>query len=107
MDGFLRWNDKFGKLNYSVGANFTYARHLDWHQYKPRFGSSWDEYRNAIVERFSYITWGYDQIGQFRSWEEIANHPVDIDGQGNKTLRPGDLIYQDENGDKPTSLLRE
>ncbi len=107
VDGFLRWNDNLGKLNYSVGANFTYARHLDWHQYKPRFGNSWNEYRNSIVERFSYITWGYDCTGQFQSWEEIANHPIDIDGQGNKTLRPGDLIYQDENGDKVINSMDE
>jgi len=107
FDGFLKWNDQVGKLNYSVGANFTYARQYDWHQYKPRFGNSWNEYRNSIDERFSYITWGYDCIGQFQSWEEIAGYPVDIDGQGNKTLRPGDLIYQDENGDKVINSMDE
>lgn len=31
--------------------------------------------------------------------EEIARYPIDIDGQGNRTLLPGDLIYEDTNGD--------
>jgi hypothetical protein len=38
-------------------------------------------------------------VGQFQSEEEIANHPVNIDGQGNSTLLPGDLIYKDVNED--------
>jgi hypothetical protein len=31
--------------------------------------------------------------------EQINSYKVDIDGQGNKSLLPGDLIYQDINGD--------
>lgn len=99
MDGFLRWSSKMGEVDYSIGGNFTYARMYDWHQYKPRFGNSWDEYRNSIDERFGYINWGYHCIGQFQSWEEIETYQIDNDRQGNKTLRPGDLKYEDVNGD--------
>ena len=66
---------------------------------KPRFGSSWDEYRNSIEDRWSGVTWGYEVTGQFESQEEINNYPVNIDGLGNKSLLPGDLIYKDVNGD--------
>jgi hypothetical protein len=31
--------------------------------------------------------------------DEINNHTVNIDGQGNRTLLPGDLKYKDQNGD--------
>jgi hypothetical protein len=37
--------------------------------------------------------------GRFQTQEEINNYKVNIDGQGNKTLLPGDLIYQDVNND--------
>lgn len=99
MDGFIKWSEKIRDFQYSVGANFTYARRYNWQQYKPRFGNSWDRYRNAIWERFTAVNWGYQSIGQFQTWEEIANHQVDNDNQGNRTLRPGDIIYKDVNGD--------
>ncbi|MDR3061654.1 MAG: TonB-dependent receptor [Dysgonamonadaceae bacterium] len=100
MDGSLIWNDKAGTFQYSIGGNFTYSRLYDWHQYKPRFGNSWDKYRNSQNERYNSINWAYEAIGQFQSWEEIANYPIDNDRQGNKTIRPGDIQYKDVNGDK-------
>ncbi len=99
IDGILRWTDNIGDLGYSIGANMTYARRYSWQQYKPRFGNSVDEYINSDTERYESTDWLYHYIGQFQSWEEIANHPVDIDGEGNATMRPGDLIYEDVNGD--------
>lgn len=99
LDGSITWRDKVQELNYSVTGNFTFARRYDWHQYKPRFGNSWNVYRNSINERYGNINWGKQVIGQFQSWEEIANHPINVDGKGNTTLRPGDLIYKDVNGD--------
>ncbi len=107
MDGMITWHDQLGELNYSVGGNFTYARMFDWHQYKPRYGNSWDQYRNTINERFAYVNWGYHCTGQFQSWDEIAQYEIDNDGQGNKTLRPGDLRYQDVNGDKVINSMDE
>ncbi len=103
----LKWNSNVGDLKYSIGANVTYSRLFDWQQYKPRFGNSWDYYRNSINERFSNITWGYEAIGQFQNWEQISSYPVDIDGKGNTTLRPGDIIYKDVNGDKTINGLDE
>jgi len=107
FDGMITWTDKVSDLDYSVGANFTYARLYNWHQYKPRFGNSWHEYRDAGWERFGNITWGYLSDGQFQSWEEIANYPVDIDGRENSTLRPGDIKYKDLNGDGVINGLDE
>ncbi|WP_255491358.1 TonB-dependent receptor [Dysgonomonas sp. ZJ279] len=99
FDGSITWRDKVKDLNYSLGGNFTFSRKYDWHQYKPRHGNSWQVYRNSIDERYSNINWGKQVIGQFQSWEQIANHPVNVDGKGNTTIRPGDLIYKDVNGD--------
>ena len=41
----------------------------------------------------------YESDGLFQSWEEIANYPIDQDGQGNATLAPGDIKYKDQDGD--------
>ena len=99
LDAIIKWTDKVGELGYAVGANFTYARKYNWQQYKPRFGNSVDEYINSKTERYEGTDWIYNCIGQFQSWEEIANYPIDIDGEGNATMRPGDLIYEDVNSD--------
>ena len=88
------------KVNYTIGVNSTLSRQRNISTYKPRFGNSWDEYRNSAEDRWDGINWGYHILGQFQTQEEIDNYPVNIDGSGNRTLLPGDLIYEDVNGDK-------
>lgn len=103
----IRWNDSVEDFHYSVGANMTYSRFLDWNQYKPRFGNSWHYYRNSINERFGNLNWMLESDGQFQSWEEIAAWPIDNDRQGNKTIRPGDIKYVDQNGDGVINYMDE
>jgi TonB-linked SusC/RagA family outer membrane protein len=99
VEGIITYADKAGELSYTVSANVTYSRFRNVETYKPRFGNSWDEYRNSIEDRWGGIWWGYQAIGQFQSEEEIRNYPINNDGQGNRTQLPGDLIYKDVNGD--------
>jgi TonB-linked SusC/RagA family outer membrane protein len=99
FDASVVWKDKYQGFTYSVGANITLARSYNWEQYKPRFSNAWDYYRNSTWHRYSGQYWGYVADGQFQSWDEIAKWSVDIDGQGNETLRPGDIKYKDLNGD--------
>ena len=48
----------------------------------------------------SYMVWWlYEADGLFQSQEEIDNHLVDQDEQGNITLAPGDIKYKDQKGD--------
>jgi TonB-linked SusC/RagA family outer membrane protein len=99
FEGALSYNDSFGDFNLTVSANGSYSRGKFIESYKPRFENSWQEYRTSNEGRFNDIRWGFNTLGQFQSQEEINNYPVDIDGQGNRTLLPGDLIYEDLNGD--------
>ena len=99
IDLSVRWTEHVDDFHYSVGGNMTYARRYLWDRYKPRYSNSWDKYRNTNEHRFDQIYWGYKSDGQFQSWEEIANWPINNDGHGNTTLRPGDIKYQDINGD--------
>lgn len=103
----LRYTDKIGAVGYNVGGNISYSRSKFLKSYNPLFFNSLDQYRNSGEGRFSRIEWGYEVDGQFGSFEEINNYPVDIDGQGNRTLIPGDLRYKDNNGDKRITGLDE
>jgi TonB-linked SusC/RagA family outer membrane protein len=89
-------------VHFTVGGNVSYSRSRSLTSYKPElnWGNSWEHYTRSSENRWSGFMVGYEYIGQFRSQEEINNYPVNIDGQGNKTLLPGDLIYKDLNGDK-------
>ena len=42
---------------------------------------------------------GYVSDGLFQSQEQIDNHSVDQDQNGNTSLLPGDIIYKDLDGD--------
>jgi len=95
----LNYNGKAGDLVFNVGGNVSYTRSKFLSSYKPLFFNSWDKYRNAIDNRFSRISWGYEVQGQFTSIEQINSYNVNIDGKGNRSLIPGDLIYKDQNGD--------
>jgi hypothetical protein len=53
------------------------------------------------------MSWGYTVIGQFNSQEQINTYKVNIDGKGNSTLLPGDLIYKDFNGDGKINVYDE
>ena len=119
VEGALAYRSKAGNVSYSVGVNATVARIRLLEQYKPRFGNSWDEYRNGQLDRWSGVnntndptnanlnSFGYQVVGQFQSQEEIDNYTIDNDGQGNRTQLPGDLIFKDVNGDKIINAMDE
>ena len=106
-EAMATWTDHIGEFNYRVSGNITFSRYRSIETYKPRFSNSWDEYRNSAEDRWGGIYWGYQVIGQFQSEEEIKNYPVNLDGQGNPTLLPGDLIYKDVNNDGVINSMDE
>jgi len=104
IDFSVNWKDAVGKVNYFVGGNFTFSRWITGERYKQdeRWTSEWNRYRNGLANdegRYRDGTFQLVAIGQFKSWEEIANHPIDQDHAGNTTIRPGDFIYKDINND--------
>ena len=99
VEGILTYAGNVGDLNFTLSANGTISRLKIIERYKPRFGNSWNEYRTDQEGRWANINWGYEVEGRFENQEEIDNYPVNIDGQGNRNLLPGDFIYKDVNGD--------
>lgn len=87
-----------GKVSYSVSANFTTTRELNRYVERAVSGNMYENWRNNTNDRYKSITWGYEALGQFQSFEEILNAPIQ-DGNGNKSLLPGDIKYADINED--------
>lgn len=98
IEGSIAYKGHVNELNFSISANMSYARTSTVSTYKPKFFNSWDQYRNSQEGRPQNLYWAYNMIGQFTSQEQINDYPVNIDGQGNKTLLPGDFIYEDIDG---------
>lgn len=100
FEGSIAYTNKVGDWGYNVSVNATYSRLRNISVYKPRFGNSWDQYRNSSVDRWNGVYWGYEAIGRFESEDQIRSYPIDNgDGQQNRTQLPGDIIYKDVNGD--------
>ena len=103
VDGFVKWTDNIGEFKYSVGANATLARRKSGKVHGERFHNAIDQYWWATSDRWSNVVngaaWMYNAIGVFQTQEEIDNYPVNIDGNNNSSLMPGDLIFEDINGD--------
>jgi TonB-linked SusC/RagA family outer membrane protein len=106
----LGYNGRINGVTFNVGGNISFTRSKYLSSNNPTFSNSWEQYHNLSVDnsnpnhqynenRFSNYSLGYTVLGQFSSQEQISNYPVNIDGQGNRTLLPGDLIYKDFNGD--------
>jgi TonB-linked SusC/RagA family outer membrane protein len=101
FDGSIAWRDRVGEFSYFIGGNFSYGRSITGFRYNQLFSSDYNRWRNPGNDegRLNGGSFQLIAIGQFKTWEEIAKHPIDQDGKGNQTLRPGDFIYQDVNND--------
>ncbi len=87
-----------GEVSYNISANLTYTRGKNTYIDRAPDGNSYLDWRNNSTDRWKNIQWGYEYIGQFQNYEEILASPLQ-DDKGNRTLRPGDLKYEDINRD--------
>ncbi len=100
----LGQNKRIGRLNYNVSFNVTYTRNMMTKVERIANGNSFDNWRNNNTNRYDNITWGYHLIGQFKDQNDLNTSPIQ-DGQGNRTLLPGDYKYQDVNNDGQITSL--
>lgn len=85
-------------FTYDIRANFSTTR--EYHDYVERAESPnmYEDWRYNTNGRYKNIKWGKKVVGQFQSFEDILNSPIQ-DGNGNKSLLPGDMKFQDLNND--------
>lgn len=89
---------KIGDFTYDVKANFSTTRIYNEHIERAASANMYDDWRNNSNDRYKDIQWGKVCVGQFQSYEEILNSPIQ-DNNGNKSLMPGDLKFEDWNND--------
>lgn len=94
----LRHNNQINKVRYSIVSNVSFTKSKWDHVEQREFTSQDDNWRNNIEGRWKNRYFGLKAIGQFQSQEDINSSPVQ-DGRQNSTLRPGDIKYDDLNGD--------
>jgi TonB-linked SusC/RagA family outer membrane protein len=90
---------KIGKLGYSFNANANFFRTMITYQERAPFTNSYQKWKNQTAGRWNDVDWIYNVTGQYQNYNEIYNSPVAGNTTGNMYERPGDLIYEDVNGD--------
>lgn len=87
------WNDRIGNVSYQLGGQFSFSRNkiieMD-EEYRPY------DYLKRTGRSVNQI-FGYEVEGIYQSQEEIDNRDVK---QYLSEVRPGDLKFKDQNGDK-------
>jgi len=90
--------NKIGDFTYTVKANFSTTREQYDHVERAASTNRYDDWRNNTNGRYKSISWGKIALGQFQSFDEILNSPIQ-DNNGNKSLLPGDIKFKDVNND--------
>lgn len=92
----LSHRNKISDWDYNISTIFSYTLTRDRYVERARDLSSWDNWRNNPTNRNQNIWWGYEDNGQFTSYNDIYNYGV---LQGNGLNLPGDYKYIDWNED--------
>ena len=89
---------KLGGFGYDISGNVSRNRTKWTHFDEPDYTDP-DQIRiNQQTGKYVGTDFGYVSNGLFTSQEEINSLGFDQDGQGNKSLHPGDIRYVDLNG---------
>jgi TonB-linked SusC/RagA family outer membrane protein len=95
FDGDITYNDKIGKVDFWVKANYTFARNIV-------------EFQDEVSKPFDYQYRTGRPLGQFfglideglyNTWEEVNDPKRPVSAWNNNKLQPGDIKYKDINGD--------
>jgi TonB-linked SusC/RagA family outer membrane protein len=92
FEAFLSNHLRLGKdlgLETSVNFTYNYSRVVDYGE--PANTAPYLRKQGYSITSNHY----YQAAGIFQTQDEIAKYPVDLDGQGNATIKPGDIKYAD------------
>ncbi|MCC8132533.1 MAG: TonB-dependent receptor [Tannerellaceae bacterium] len=104
----LNWNDRIGKVNYSVGVNGAYNKNkvgniptedgIIHGETNTLYNNSEEFYRAENGHAIGYF-WGFKTDGIFQNEQEIADWQAAGKGILQTDVKPGDVRYVDVNGD--------
>ncbi len=93
VEAILRYNQSFGDFRIMLEGNVTFARSKVIFMDEASNVPSWQQRTGLPLDQF----FGYKALGLFQTQEEIDGW-ADQDGNGNATIRPGDIKYEDYDG---------
>jgi len=99
IDLSLNHSNKIGEVSYSIGTNFSWSRTRYGHVEHTEYASGYTDWLSNTAYRWTNIRWGYKVIGRYQTYEEIDNSPMHPNTNNNTVILPGDLKYEDYNGD--------
>ncbi len=90
---------KYNNFSWDVSGNISWSR-SKWNYFEEPVYTDPDQARiYTHTGRWTDNAYGYLSDGLFTSQEQINNLLFNQDGQGNISLRPGDIRYKDTNSD--------
>lgn len=95
----LGTSNKINDFFWDISGNISWSRAKWDHYEEPEYT---DPLRAKIYGRsgnWTDMTFGYISDGLFTDQTQIDQLPFNLDGQNNKTLKPGDIRYKDLNQD--------
>jgi TonB-linked SusC/RagA family outer membrane protein len=98
FDMIISHRNHIGSVGYNISVNGSISRTMKLVVQQTRAGNSYDNWKNGQADRYTNIWWGKDYGGQFQSYSQIYNYPINTGG-GNQAVVPGDYYYKDWNND--------
>ena len=93
VEATLAWDDQIEDFKYHLGGNFSFVRNEIKNMNE---GYKTESYLYHTGNPLGQI-YGYEVEGIYKSQEDIENRGIE---QKLGPVKPGDLIYKDQNGDK-------
>lgn len=94
----LGWRDNIGDFKYDVAANFTYFDQL-WALNRSEAETSYMNPYQRTQQQKGYYGLLYHSLGFYQSADDVYNSVGIVNSLQSGNLLPGDLKYQDMNGD--------
>ena len=94
----MGWRDNIGDFKYDVAANFTYFDQL-WAMNRSESKTSYMNPYQRSMQQKGYYGQMYHNLGFYQSTEDVYNSVGLVNSYNSGNLLPGDLKYQDMNGD--------
>jgi hypothetical protein len=96
MIGFRK---KTRDFSYDISVNASYSRAKWIHYDEPAYTTADEKRVDQVTGKWTDLMWGYKSTGLFASQSEISGLKYVLDGNANKSIKPGDIKYVDRNGD--------
>lgn len=94
----LGWRDNIGDFKYDIAANFTYFDQL-WALDRSEAETSYMNPYQRTQQQKGYYGLLYHNLGFYTSTDDVYNSVGIVNSLQSGNLLPGDLKYQDMNGD--------